>query len=76
MQSSVIFTTVSLSTPFDIVFIATTVTLNAVFKLPNAFFKVFAPNIGWRVLMASITGVPLVVIQYMAGDTTGRVITV
>ncbi len=76
MQSSVILTTVSLSTPFDIVFIATTVTLNAVFKLPNSFFKMFAPDIGWRVFMASITGVTLVVIEHMAGDATDRVIAV
>jgi hypothetical protein len=75
-QPLIILMVATLSTPFDIVLVATAVALNTVFKLANSFFKVLAPDIGWRVLMASVTGVTLVVIEHMAGNTTRCVIAV
>lgn len=65
---------VSLCATFDIVLVAATVTLGTVFKLANALFYVFAPDVGLRVFVAAITGVAAVVIAYMASHTTGGVV--
>ena len=61
---------------FDVVLVGASVAFHTVVKLANALFNVFAPDIGWRVFMAAITGVPLVVVAHMASGASGCVIAV
>lgn len=49
---------------------------DTVFKIADAFFKMFAPDFGRRVFMASVTRVRRIDIVYMAGDAFGPMVAI
>ena len=60
----------------DIVFIATSVTPNAIIEIANAFVDMLATDVCQRVLVATVTGVAAVVVAQMTGHTTCVVVAI
>jgi hypothetical protein len=69
------FFTISFSFAFSM-FTGASVTLNAIIEITNAFFDMFTANVVLSVLMATIAGISLVVVAFMASHTTGIVVTI
>lgn len=57
-----------LAATFDVVLVRTAMAFGTFFKVADAFFDVFAPDVVLRVLVAAIAGGLAVVISHMAGD--------
>ncbi len=60
----------------NVMLIATTMALNTIVELADAFLDVLLADVGWRVLMASVTGIAAIVVAGVAGHTTGVVVTI
>ena len=57
-------------------FTGTAVTLDAIIEIANAFFDMLTAYVVWRVFVATIAGISLVVVACMASHTTGIVVTI
>ena len=61
---------------FDVILVGTSVTLNTIVEIADAFLDMLAANVCQRVLVATVAGVAPVVITQMAGHTTRVVVAV
>lgn len=71
----------TLITPFsvatlDVMLVGTPVTLDAIVEIANAFLDMLAADTVRGMFVASIAGVPAVVVAHMAGHATGIVVAV
>ena len=59
----------------DVMFITATMALNTIVEAADAFLDVLV-DIGWRVLMASVTGIAAIVVAGVTGHTARVVLTI
>jgi len=59
-----------------VMFIAAAMAFDTIVELADAFLNVLLPDVVWRVLMASVTGIAAKVVAGMAGHTTCVVVTI
>lgn len=60
----------------DVMFITATMALNTIVEAADAFLDVLVADIGWRVLMASVTGIAAIVVAGVTGHTARVVLTI